>query len=199
MNRKHLFSRLAHKWDEMRRPDMAARLERVIRAARLRAGQQVLDVGTGTGVLVPLMLKMVGKQGRIVGLDFSHAMLARARAKGFPYNVTFIQRDIQKTRLPAESFHRVICNAAMPHFPDKQAAVNEMARLLRPGGLLVVSHPIGRKAVRRLHREMGRSMAKDLVPTPRQLERLFCKARLQTAAIIDDPDFYLALARKPLR
>jgi len=197
MNRKHLFSRMAHKWDEMRGPDMAPRLERVIRAARLRAGQRVLDVGTGTGVLIPLILARVGPTGKIVGLDFSRAMLARARAKGFPDNVTFIQRDIQKTRLPGESFDRVICNAAMPHFPDKQAAINEMARLMRPGGLLVVSHPIGRRAVHKLHREMGHSMAKDLVPTPRQLERLFTKAGLESARMIDERDFYLAVARKP--
>jgi len=197
MNRERFFSRAAAHWDERRRPDIGPRLGRVIEEAGLRRGWHVLDVGTGTGVLVPMILKKVGGRGRVVGLDVSRAMLSHARAKGFPQNVTFIQRDIQDTRLPSESFDRVICNAALPHFRDKQAAMNEMARLLRPGGLVVVSHPIGRKAVHELHREMGESVAHHAVPTPRQLERLFQKARLATVKMIDEPGFYLAAARKP--
>jgi len=191
------FNKHAHTWDGERNDAMASRLERVVHTSGARQGERVLDVGTGTGVLIPHILHAVGSEGAVVAVDVSPEMLAQARAKGFPENVSFLQADIEHTGLPDASFHRVICNAAFPHFSDKRHALNEMVRLLLPGGTLIVSHPIGREAVNKVHMDAGDAVAEDRVPPPEAMRELLGQAGLVDVYVIDEPSFYLAHGRKP--
>ena len=198
MNRRQFFDRHARHWDEERPKDMAPRLERVLEEANLRGGQQVLDVGTGTGVLIPRRVPRIGDTGAVVALDISAEMLEVARGKGFPANVTFLEADMQDApALEDESFDRVICNAAFPHFPDRRAALAEMIRVLRPGGILIISHPIGREAVNALHCDQGDVVAEDRVPPAAEMQALLEEAGLTEVRVIDEPEFYLAAGRRP--
>lgn len=198
MSRRQFFDQHAREWDAARPADLAARLERVAGMLDLGPGHRVLDVGTGTGALVPAMLARVGETGAIVALDSSAEMLAMARGKGFPTNVTFMEADIERApELADASFDRVACNAAFPHLPHRQQALAEMVRVLRPGGLLVISHPIGRDAVEARHRQHGEAVAADHVPPPAEMRELLREAGLADIFIIDEPEFYLAAARKP--
>ncbi len=197
MDRPGFFDHHAPTWDADRHPDEDARLARVVTLAKVQTGQAVLDVGTGTGVLVPHLLRAVGSTGRIVAIDLSSEMLEVARQKGFPPSVTFLQADAHDLPLPDADFDRVICNAALPHFEDHTRSIREMVRVLRPRGILVISHPIGREAVNKLHREAGGPVEDDRVPAPEAMLALLQEAGLTEVWVIDEPEFYLASGRRP--
>ncbi|MCK4299148.1 MAG: class I SAM-dependent methyltransferase, partial [Planctomycetes bacterium] len=116
MNHRQFFDQTAANWDALEVEETYARLREIVVGLGIEPGSAVLDVGTGTGVLVPLLLEATGGEGQIVALDFSGEMLRRAQAKGHP--VAYVQGDAQRLPFPAESFDWVICNAVFPHFPD---------------------------------------------------------------------------------
>lgn len=197
MDRSGFFDHHAASWDADRHPEEDARLARVVALAEVRPGDAVLDVGTGTGALVPHLLRVLGSAGRIVAIDLSPDMLQVARQKGFPPGVTLLEADVHHLPLPDAEFDRVICNAALPHFEDRARSIREMMRVLRSGGILVISHPIGREAVNRLHREVGGPVEEDRVPPPEAMAALLREAGLTDVWIADEPEFYLAKGSKP--
>lgn len=198
MDNRYFFDELAQRWDEIERPDIAPKLARVISEAGVREGDRVLDVGTGTGILIPFILEAVGTAGKVTAIDPSPKMLAAAAQKRFPPNVEFIEAGMEECGLPDQSFDRVICNAVFPHFSDEGRALAEAFRLLVPGGVLMISHPIGREAVNDLHRNAGDVVAEDRVPAPEVMAELLRQAGFTEVRITDEPDYFSAVARKPV-
>jgi len=197
MDSQCFFDEHAESWDAHRSPEEEARLARVVVLAEVQPGQAVLDVATGTGVLIPHLLSRLGAAGRVVATDLSPGMLEVARRKGFPPNVTFLEADVHQLPLPDADFDQVICNAALPHFEDQVESIREMARVLRPGGMLTISHPIGRDAVNARHRNAGGPVRHHQVPPPDVMSELLRAAGLTEVQIIDEPEFYLTAGRKP--
>jgi ubiquinone/menaquinone biosynthesis C-methylase UbiE len=105
----------------------------------------VLDVGTGTGRLPDALLNQQRFRGHVIALDASAGMLDLARAKLAPYagRVTFLQHDAQRLPFDPHTFDAVTCLEALEFMRDWRGAVREMLRVLKPGGLLMVSNRIG--------------------------------------------------------
>jgi SAM-dependent methyltransferase len=110
--------------------------------ADLRAGETVLDLGSGGGIDVILSAKRVGPTGVVYGLDMTDEMLAlaqrNAREAGVA-NVHFLKGLIEQIPLPAGSVDVVISNCVINLSTDKAAVLTEIARVLRPGGRLGIS------------------------------------------------------------
>ena len=197
MSKQSFFDEHAAEWDETRHHAEDDRLARVVRLTDVRRGHTVLDVGTGTGVLVPHLLPLLGDAGRVVAVDISPEMLRQAESKAFPATVTFRRADVHHLPFPDSSFDRVICNAAFPHFDNPRLSLREMRRVLRSRGYLVISHPIGRAAVNALHSGVGEPVSEDRVPDASTMQRLLEDTAFADIVVIDEPDFYLARGRKP--
>ncbi len=193
---RDFFDNAAVDWDEHQAPDEIARLRQLLRRLPLQSGAAVLDAGTGTGIIVPLLLERVGEGGRIVGLDLSPGMLAIARAKGFPSCVEFVEGDIQAMPLPNGGFDMAICNATFPHLPDRPQALAELSRVLKPGGWLAICHASGRDEVNRIHQEIGGVVANDELPDGPEMQQLLARAGLKDISVADEPAYYLATARR---
>ena len=108
----------------------------MIDIAGIARGQQVLDVACGTGVLARAAADRVGAAGGVVGVDLNPAMLAVA-ARQRP-DLEWREADVADLPFADGRFDAVLCQSALFFFPDVLAALREMARVLRPGGVLAV-------------------------------------------------------------
>jgi SAM-dependent methyltransferase len=103
------------------------------------AGERVLDAACGTGVVARLAAERVGQDGRVVGFDLNPGMLAvahRLPVGGVP--VGWVQATADRLPFRGGSFEVVCCQLGLQFFPDRAAALAEMARVLVAGGRLVV-------------------------------------------------------------
>jgi SAM-dependent methyltransferase len=110
----------------------------VVGLAAPAAGEQVLDAACGTGVVARLAAERVGADGRVVGFDLNPGMLAVARrlpVAGVP--VGWVQATAGRLPFRDGSFEVVCCQLGLQFFPDRAAALAEMARVLVAGGRLV--------------------------------------------------------------
>lgn len=110
--------------------------------AELRAGQTVLDLGSGGGIDVLLSARRVGPSGTVFGLDSTEEMLALAqanKARAEAANVHFLKGEIEEIPLPSGSVDVVISNCVLNLSTDKAGVFAEVFRVLRAGGRLGVS------------------------------------------------------------
>jgi arsenite methyltransferase len=125
----------------------------------LRAGETVLDLGSGPGLDALLAAKQVGPTGRVIGVDMTPEMLERARAtaaKAVAPQVEFREGRLEKLPVESASVDAVTSNCVINLVPDKAAVFAEIARVLKPGGRVVVSDIV-------LDRPLPEAVAKDVL------------------------------------
>ncbi len=108
----------------------------------------VLDVATGTGRLPRAVLRQPSFQGRVIGLDLSRGMLREAlrRTAQFRDRLTFIWQDASQLPFENNTFDAVTCIEALEFMPDPLHVLDELIRVLRPGGVLLITNRVGSDA-----------------------------------------------------
>src|SRR5256886_10010635 len=137
---RQMFDQVAARYDARNRLFSADRdrawRPRAAQRAALRPRQTALDLCTGTGKLAHQLVPFVGPSGRVIGVDFSPAMLELARRR--EPQVEFRLGDVTRLDQPDASVDAVTIGFGLRNLVDRQAALREMFRVLRPGGRLVI-------------------------------------------------------------
>lgn len=196
MDRRNFFHVHAEKWDDMFAPAFVKRVEaEIVPRLGLSRGQKVLDVGSGTGLLLPMIKKCVGIKGSVTALDYAPGMIAQAQKK-FGSWYSYVCAPAEKTGLRSASFDVVVCFNAFPHFPDKVKVLKEFYRLLQRNGRLVIAHADNRAAINAFHANIGGVVGSDMLPENDEMIAAMRKAGFIKPEITEGEKLYLSVAIK---
>ena len=160
----------------------------LVDVARVAAGERVLDVACGTGVVARIAAERAGPAGRVVGVDLNAGMIRVARSLPPPVGapIEWLERSALDLGLKDASFDVVLCQQGLQFFPDKALALREMRRVLDHGGRLALSVW---KGVGAYHQAVGDALARFIsaesavrfcssrqVPTEEDLQRFATQA-----------------------
>ena len=161
------------------------RLEKIVAAAGIKSDDSVLDVGTGTGILIPLIQKY--HPHKIIACDLSKEMLGQL---GKNYSgVETIQKDIRDLALPDASIDVVFINACYPNIADKEGTFANIGRMLKKSGRLTISHPLGKSFVDTLR--PGAPYPLDDFPSKSDALNLFHPYGFNIKSYVDEPKLYI--------
>ena len=123
-------------------PDVVAQRAATLHALALQAGERVVDVGSGPGLLAAEMAAQVGPAGRVIGLDLSDSMLALSRQRcgelTTSVSMSFLKADAAKLPFADSVFDVAVSTQVYEYVPDVTAALEEVYGVLRPGGRVVI-------------------------------------------------------------
>ena len=178
------FDALAPGWDaEMIKSDL--KIGAILDNARVGAGDAVLDVACGTGVMIPYYLARGVKS--VTAIDISPEMARIAKSKFTQREVTVICGDVEETDF-SQRFDRVVVYNAFPHFPDGERLVARLAGLLRDGGTLTVAHGMSREMIDAHHHGSARHVSNGLMRAE-ELAEIFGRY-LELCAVVSDENMY---------
>lgn len=197
MSKREYFDRYAHKWDQLCHSETEDKLRKLLRSFRFKKGSQVLDLGCGTGILFPHILKAIGIKGRVFGVDLSEQMLLEAGRKHRNENIVLICAPAENLPFLPESLDYVIAFASFPHFEKKTKAIKEISRVLKKGGRLFIAHLLGRKELQEHHRSSGDiEVLRDVLPATKVLKKMLKREGFKKIVITDKPSLYIACGSK---
>jgi SAM-dependent methyltransferase len=162
------------------------RLERIVDSAGIDSSDSVLDIGTGTGILIPLIRRY--SPAHIYANDLSETMLEFVRTH-YPSVVT-VQGDVADLALADASIGVGFINACYPNIIDKHKTFTNLRRILRPGGRLVISHPLGRSFVEVLKRNVPFPLD-DFPVEEVEATELFAPYGFRVSLFLDEQELYL--------
>ena len=201
MGSADFFNSKADAWDAINQYPME-KIQSMLDMLGIKPGDTILDAGTGTGVLLPLLMQYTGA-GNITAIDYAEKMIEKARSKltAGPPNalpaMQFIAADVLTYRFPAETFNHIICYSVFPHFEDKRGAIQKFAAELKPGGLLSVLHSSSRAKINGTHAHIrSRSVNSDYLLPAREYIPLLNRNGLTAEIAIDDDEMFMLCGRK---
>jgi len=198
MNRKEYFDKAANSWDKrFLTPRLSSFLETLVPQFGLDAGQNVLDVGTGTGVLIPYLVQAVGPSGSVMAIDYSENMVQVCRTKHSHHkNVNINVGNIEEDAFPAETFDAMVCFGLFPHLENKEKALRNLNCALKPSGKLVIAHALSSEEIKAHHKDASSAVLHDILPKKAEMMQLLERTGFTEISIKDEPGLYLCIAHK---
>lgn len=201
MNPKDYFDSIAETWDErFFTPKFSQFLEKLVPQFGLTNKQHVLDVGTGTGVLIPFLIKAIGPEGSVTAIDASEKMIQICKTKYSQFkNVTLHIGNIEEQNFSAKTFDAVICFGVFPHLRNKQKALKNINMVLKSSGNLIIAHAMSSEELNDHHKKVSTLVRNDILPTETEMKKLLQQTGFTNIGIKDKSGMYLCMANKSNR
>jgi ubiquinone/menaquinone biosynthesis C-methylase UbiE len=198
MNRKTYFNKAANTWDKrFHTPTLSSFLDKLVPQFGLEPGQNILDVGTGTGILIPYLIRAVGPAGSVTAIDYSENMIQICKTKhSHLKNVTVELKNIEEDAFPTETFDAVTCFGLFPHLENKQKALQNINHLLKPEGTLIIAHALSSEQLKAHHNNASSAVVHDMLLKEAEMKQLLEQTGFTEISIKDESGCYLCIARK---
>ncbi|MBD5171119.1 MAG: methyltransferase domain-containing protein [Bacteroidales bacterium] len=186
------FNEIAPKWDSMEVKSYPAKINEILDKVNIPEGGSVLDLGTGTGVLVPYLAERVGADGHVVAIDGSRGMLDQAvRKYGNIANVKFVEADFEEDLIEGQ-FDRIMLYCVYPHLKTPHDTLKWLRKVnLKPGGKIVIAFPNDENFVNHVHGDV--EAHSHLLPSARVLADELALVGFTIDYAFSDPGRYVII------
>jgi len=195
--RKAFFEQHAHTWDVMCTHD-DEKLGEIFDILPLKKGDRVLDVGTGTGIAIPYILKKICTFGSVCAIDYAENMIKKAEEK-FPQkeyqNVNFVVRDFFEIA-ERERYDSIICYSCFPHFEDKEKFIQKCFDVLDRDGTLLIAHSSSRVNINEMHARKHEAVQDDFLPSAQEIGMIAKRNGFVIVTERDDERLFYVLIKK---
>lgn len=189
MDNRDVFNSLAYKWDEMCNHD-DNKIRKILELAEIKDNSKILDVGTGTGILISYLLEKL--PSKLVGVDISENMIEVAKNKYKDKNVQFVVSDIMDFN--ENKYDYIFIYSAYPHFKDKEKLFEHLSKLLNSNGKIVIAHSQSRDEINHIHSKKDEVKEDVLLPVEDNVEII--EKYLKIGKTVDNSEIYYIECQK---
>lgn len=183
MNDRVYFNSVANKWDSMHSFD-EEKIKEILDISNIKEEAKILDVATGTGVLIKYLLEKMPR--KIIAVDMAEKMIEVAKKKYSNKEVEFKAIDVMD--YTEDGFDYIFLYSAYPHFKDKNRLINHLSSMLNKGGKLVIAHSNSREEINRIHK--GKEEFKDAILMPIKDTVKVIEKYLDIDTYVDNSEMY---------
>lgn len=194
MGQREFFDSVAKNWDNMINVDKF-KINYLLDKLEIQEDDEILDVGTGTGVLIPFLYERISK-GTIKGVDISQGMLEVARDKfNNLNNVDFDLVNVEKDYLE-EKYDKIILYSMYPHLESKTQTISKLVkRNLKEDGILMIAHSDSREYLNNLHRRADERVHESILMEINEQKNVFTNAGLNVIEAFENDEMYYVVIK----
>ncbi|GAA0101078.1 methyltransferase domain-containing protein [Paraclostridium bifermentans] len=195
MNQVEFFNQIAKEWDSIIEVN-EEKINTLLSKLNITDNSKVLDIGTGTGVLIPF-LKSLNPNGYIKGVDISSEMLNVAREKFRNIEkVSFELVDVEKDVIN-ETYDSIVLYSMFPHLKDKTNTIKKLVeKNLEKSGQLIIAHSNSRTFLNNMHKEKNEFVSEDRLISVTDQRYLFEKVGLKVVDAFEDNEIYYLVIKR---
>ena len=195
MNQVKFFDSIAKDWDNIIKVD-EKKINYLLSKNDIKEDDYILDVGTGTGVLIPFLVKLCPK-GKIKAVDISCNMLDVARKKFNDINnVEFILLNVETDKLD-EKFNKIVLYSMFPHLKDKTNTIKKLVQNnLLDCGKLIIAHSDSREYLNNMHKNTDKRVRESRLIDVNEQKKIFEDAGLKVEEAFEDDNIYYVVLEK---
>lgn len=186
------FDSHAETWDLSIRQSDLDNIDVIMQYSKISMEDKILDVGTGTGVLVPFFKK--NGVTEITAVDFSKKMVEVFKSKHPDvkiYNINYEEQYFND-----ESFSKIFIFNTFPHFNNYKKIFELSYNYLKPNGALIVAHSMSREELNKIHINAGKEVEKDLLISDDEFMELYARSGFVNINVISDKLFFASGVKK---
>ncbi|MCI1946553.1 class I SAM-dependent DNA methyltransferase [Clostridium luticellarii] len=196
MEDREFFNAIAEVWDDMC-CHPKEKVNHVIESIDLAEGERILDVGSGTGVLIPYLEQKIGKSGSITAIDVAKNMIKVSQRKNKYPNLDFQVVDFFKHE-SKENYDCIVAYSCYPHLKDKKKFFEKSYDMLNSQGKLVIAHIEGKDKINSRHGEIEDRINSNLLVDIDKLVEFAERRGFYPLYTQDDNEFYIYVGKKVL-
>jgi demethylmenaquinone methyltransferase/2-methoxy-6-polyprenyl-1,4-benzoquinol methylase len=194
MNNREFFNDIAEKWDSICcHPE--EKIKYIFHKINLEKGSNVLDIGSGTGIIIPYIEKEIGREGKVTALDVSEKMIEISMKKHNYNNLNFIVEDFN-SYLCSEKYDCIIAYSCYPHFTDSKVFFEKAYSLLKQGGEIVIAHVEGREKINSRHNEIDHKINSNTLDEVEITLSIMKQVGFKTIYSEDSAEYYICIGKK---